>query len=95
MTIQEMVKKQKEYNEIHNEGGEGYNPYDAIISAELDRQAKTPIWTREETQSKREAWNNDVRALNHTATIADREALERKHGFTFISLCCEIKKHNL
>ena len=100
MTIQELVKKQEEYNRINNEGGEGYNPYDALIDAESERLAKIPKWTKEQTIANRAAWNTSIKKIisecNGGAVPAGRVGeMENKMGFTLASLKCEISKWGL
>lgn len=95
MTIAEIIKKRTAYNNLQNEGGEGYNPFDAILNREIARQAAIPRWTKEQTQSKREAWNKDMRAHGTQITIAQLRAMEAKHGFNFAILKSEVAKHNL
>ena len=95
MTLNEIERRRINYNNVNNEGGEGYNPYDAIYEAEALRIAALPRWSREETQAKRVAWNNDIRSYGAGITSAQIRALEIKHGFDFNALKSEIKKHNL
>jgi len=100
MTIQELVKKQEEYNRINNEGGEGYNPYDALIDAESERLAKIPKWTKEQTIANRQEWNTEVKKLisaHNGGHVPTKEviALEDKMGFTLSALKCEISKWGL
>lgn len=95
MTIDEIKTARQKYNNIHNEGGEGYNPFDEILEAEGRRLAATPRWTREQTQANRAAWNTSMRAFGASITIHQIRALEAQHGFTHTVLAGEISKHNL
>ena len=95
MTLNEIERRRINYNNVNNEGGEGYNPYDAIYEAEALRIAALPRWSKEETQAKRVAWNNDIRSYGAGITFAQVRALEVKHGFMLNDLKIEIAKHNL
>ena len=95
MDIKELIKAQKTYNAIYNEGEEGYNPYDALIAAESRRLASIPKWTKEQTRAKREAWNKDMRSYGTKITPHQLRAMELKHGFNFAVLKREVAKHNL
>jgi len=95
MTLNEIERRRINYNNVNNEGGEGYNPYDAIYEAEALRIAALPRWSKEETQAKRVAWNNDIRSYGAGITSSQIRALEIKHGFNLNTLKFELAKHNL
>mgnify|MGYP001567628757 CR=1 FL=1 len=95
MTIAALIKKQKEYNQIHNEGGEGYNPLDEIIHKAAMVEAAKPLWTREQTQANRGGWNKSMRSFGSSITPDQLHAVEAEYGFNFTTLKAEIKKHNL
>ena len=95
MDIKELIKAQKTYNNIHNEGADGYNPYDALIDSEAKRLAAIPKWTKEQTQANREAWNKTMRSFGSKITAQQLRAVEAKFGFSLYTLKDEVAKHNL
>ena len=97
MTITELMAAQKNYNNLHNEGGEGYNPYDEMLNKAVIEQARKPMWTKEQTIANRQAWNTEVKKLisaHNGGQVPAKEvnALEAKVGYRLVTLKAEVAK---
>jgi len=57
------------YNNLYNEGGEGYNPHNKYIGLH-----KAPVgWTRETTIRCRAAWNAWLKTLPEGAMLGSKD----------------------
>lgn len=90
-------EKAKRYNDMMNEGGEGYNPHAAaareeayqakinsMVSARNAALIAKGFDSREATEARRAEWNAMVQAGQITA--ANRKAVEAKLGWTMEDL---------
>ena len=93
-----------------NDGGEGFNPQDQIVrklrgeladaQAAAEQAAKDAAWTLEITESRRAAWNTEVKALSAKKKggklgLADMLPIQKKLGFTMGDLKDAITRHGL
>lgn len=89
--MNELRLKDKAYNRLVNEGGEGYETENARIP-ELFREWKAAMaaefaaeWTVETLAARRAAWNVEIRPLveaGKPVKPADVQAIERRLGYT-------------
>jgi|3_EtaG_2_1085321.scaffolds.fasta_scaffold106352_4 hypothetical protein len=86
------------YNDLQNEGAEGYNPYDAQIEAEMHRLMAEKEddfaieWTVDVTADRRIVWNNQVAAFPIKSSTA-LKATEDIVGFTMKALKKAVALH--
>jgi len=77
---------EREYDNLYNEGGEGYNPYrDGLGSDDVEPE----VWDIETTKARRIEWNS----LN--VTLDTRVETERKLGWKFHQLRYAIEQNGL
>lgn len=101
---------EKQFDAIHNEGGEGYNTIRANASAEIakfeaeyaagadERAARFAAeWTMDTTQARRAAWNTFARAnMTKQGLRADlANSQQTAQGWRIDDLRAAIKLHNL
>lgn len=91
--LAELGNKSRAYCEAINEGGEGYNPYDAKIEAKFAelKIAEDAEWTRDVTISRRAAWNKEV----NTMTAPTAAKIAAKLGFEMETLKRYVTKYNI
>lgn len=77
------------YNNLMNEGGEGYNPYDKPV-AKISQD-----WTIEVTKSRRIAYNAAIKAEGKSVTVSRLAAIMSKLGFTAADLRYNVARHSL
>lgn len=92
--IKELDKGRRTYNNIMNEGGEGFNPFDNEPAYErahdrikqIQSEEFAKEWTKEKTNERRSMWNSEgaklPRTPNGMVKISDINALEKRLGFT-------------
>ena len=105
MTYDQAVTARRDYNDLQNEGHEGYNPYDDAVSDAISDEvaamiaADKIIWTREVTIDRRAAWNSRVKAgeFSRGGKIDIRliVAAEQAQGWDVNALRTAISNHNL
>ena len=84
------------YNNLYNEGTEGFIP--ASVYAEDERAVLAEIekeWSKENTITRRMAWNAVLVAEKKSGKKVNLEELERRMGFSHQSLKYAIGKHGL
>lgn len=89
----ELRKASKRYNNLMNEGGEGYNPFysNPIFERiserrrQLERENFANEWTREVTEARRAKWNSEIAKLprepDGKIRYSDVAELEERLGF--------------
>ena len=89
-----MMTSYTRHSNAINEGGYGYNPYEAemLRSAEASWEAE---WTLETTVARRAQWNDFARSLAGKVAMADVAAAEKRLGFTVENLRRAIRHHGL
>ena len=99
--MKKAADKGRDLNRLQNEGGEGYDHTDnaklAKLTKELMAAEFAENWSLEQTQEKRIAWNNEVRAaiVNGKVPVAALPKIIKKLGFRQDELKKAINHHNL
>jgi len=101
---------ENQFDAIHNEGAEGYNPvranapaeiakFDAEYGAGADERAARFVdeWTLEITQARRAAWNTFARAnmTKQGLHVDIANAQQEAQGWRIDDLRAAVKLHNL
>lgn len=98
-------QKEKNYNRLINEDGEGYyaqSPKLKTLRQQLyfaEQDSFAAVWTLEVTLKRRDVWNSEVQAmLKKYAGKASRQAVlnaQEKVGFTMDELSKAVKLHKM
>lgn len=83
--IKHYAKLARQHNDVHNEGGEGYNPYAAKIDAAVTQAVDARIADLASRFGEiRAAWNSAVAkyTVNGQLRAADISKIEREVGVT-------------
>jgi hypothetical protein len=99
--MKKVAAKGRDLNRLQNEGGEGYDHTDNVMLAKLTNELMAADfaenWSIEQTQEKRIAWNNEVRAaiVGGKVPVAALSKIMKKLGFNLAELKKAINYHNL
>jgi hypothetical protein len=98
MTQRQLIEGQERYNNLHNEGAEGYNPFtDELDRRVIEKKYTKTEWTRELTIQRREEWNKFAKSFR--VMDAEVKALimkkQAEQGWWMSDLKKAIKKHGL
>ncbi len=94
--LQELESQAKRYSSLHNENGQGYNPYNSQIDEELERLVVDSFgaeWTKEVTAERRAIWNQLVTSSQIKGFKA-LTAAESTAGFKMADLKKAIALHS-
>ena len=88
--LKDLQKEQRDYNNLQNEGCEGFNPYDDQIDlivreiVKLEAAENFKEWTKEVTIERRNSWNKIVKSTDKS-----------KLNINTIELTAGFKMHDL
>jgi hypothetical protein len=95
LTHAQLKAQETKYNNIHNEGAEGFNPFTNELERrgneefEAMKNAENEEWTKEVTIARRAEFNS------HKPTRATLPKIQKDLGYTFFDLQNAIKRHGL
>ena len=90
--------KVRYFDNLYNEGGEGYNREADIEEATGEARyvrALEKAWPLEETKARRVVWNQYATEMKRKGLKINILAMEKKMGFTHMELKVAIKHYNL